>query len=330
MSISKISIANATGIWSFLSRNATGLWLAVRPKEWIKNCLVFTSLIFSGQASSLEKLLLSALGFGLFVTASSGVYLFNDLCDLADDRRHPVKMHRPLPSGRLNPHVAIAAAAALLLASIIGGFLLNREFGGIILIYEALFILYSLKLKRVVILEAMIIASGFVLRAISGAILIGVSASEWLVLCTSLVALFISFGKRRHEMALLGQNASQHRSALSQYSIGFLDSVMNIASAAAIVTYLLYTTAESTVSRIGSRSMMLTIPFVVYGILRYIMLVQSCDRGGEPVRLLYEDFPSKVNLLSWVATSIFIVYYEQITRSVLNIVQWTLALADLK
>lgn len=319
MTISKITINDEGRVFSRLSRNLIGLGIALRPKEWIKNSLVFTSLIFSGLANDPQKIILSLLGFVLFSAASSGVYLVNDLCDLADDRLHPVKKQRPIPSGLLSPVVAGIVAALLLAASLLGSFFIHAGFAGMILLYEIIFIFYSLKLKTIVILDAILIASGFVIRAVSGAILIGVAASEWLVLCTSLVALFISFGKRRHEMGLLGESAAAHRSALAHYSIGFLDSVMNITSAAAIVTYLLYTTAESTVSRIGSRLLMLTIPFVIYGILRYIMLVQNCQKGGEPVRLLYEDFPSKLNLALWLGVSIIIIYKEQILNSLSQI-----------
>lgn len=321
MSLSKTTINENFDFMTQLRRNLIGIWLALRPKEWIKNSLVFTSLIFSGLGSDPGKVVISVLGFVLFCGAASGVYLINDLCDLSEDRRHPVKSLRPLPSGALSPIVAVIAAAALLAGSLTGSYFVSPGFAAIILFYEVLFVLYSLRLKRVVILDAIIIATGFVLRAVGGAVLIGVEPSEWLLLCTSLVALFISFGKRRHELSLLGITASDHRFALAAYSIGFLDSVMNITGAAAIVTYLLYTTAESTVLRIGSRAMMLTIPFVIYGILRYMMLVQNCEKGGEPVRLLYEDLPSKVNMLLWLAVSILAIYSERIAGvfgSILN------------
>ena len=169
-------------------------------------------------------------------------------------------------------------------------------------------IAYSLKLKDIVILDVILIASGFVLRAVSGAVLINVAPSEWLVLCTSMVALLIGFGKRRHEIVLLDDNAANHRQSLGDYSIEFLNSIMNICAGAAVVTYALYTRADETVARVGSNAMLITIPFVVYGVFRYLFLIYKREAGGEPVQILLHDRPTLFNLLLWIVTVGMVIY----------------------
>lgn len=291
-----------------IGQNLRGLLVEMRPSEWTKNLLVFSGVIFSRSLTDINNLWISLLGFAIFCAASSGVYLFNDLCDLQADREHPVKRNRPLASGAVNINFARVAMLVLFLTATLGSLALNRSFAFVIAIYLLTCIAYSLRLKDIVILDVILIASGFVLRAVSGAVLINVAPSEWLVLCTSMVALLIGFGKRRHEIVLLEENAQNHRRSLSDYSIEFLNSIMNICAAAAVVTYALYTRADETVARIGSNRMLITIPFVVYGVFRYLFLIYKRQAGGDPVQILLHDRPTLLNLLLWIVTVGLVIY----------------------
>jgi 4-hydroxybenzoate polyprenyltransferase len=285
-----------------------GLFIEMRPQEWSKNLLVFSGVIFSRSLTDPRNLWISLLGFAVFCAASSGIYLFNDLCDMRADREHPIKRDRPLASGALNVNVARSAMAALFIVATVGALALGHSFALVIAIYLATCVVYSLRLKDIVILDVILISSGFVLRAISGALLIGVEVSEWLVLCTSMVALLVGFGKRRHELVLLEDGAENHRRSLSDYSVEFLDSIMAICAGAALITYALYTRADETVARVGSQGMLITIPFVVYGIFRYLFLIHKRRAGGDPVQILFRDRPTMLNLFLWVLTAALVIY----------------------
>lgn len=291
-----------------INRTIRGLAVELRPKEWTKNLLVFSGVIFSRSLTDAHNIKVSFLGFLIFCCASSGVYLFNDLCDIREDREHPVKRNRPLASGALNINLARAVMILLFAVAAYGALSLSYGFAGIIAIYLAICLAYSLKLKDIVILDVILIASGFVLRAIAGAVIIGVEVSEWLVLCTSMVALLVAFGKRRHELVLLETAAENHRRSLSDYSISFLDSTINICAGAAVVSYALYTRADETVARVGSHGMLLTIPFVVYGVFRYLFLIHKRKTGGDPVQLLFRDKPTLINLFLWIAAAVSVIY----------------------
>lgn len=295
-----------------LSRNIYGLIVEMRPKEWVKNLLVFSGVIFSGSLTNVNNFWISTLGFLIFCSASSCIYLFNDLCDIKEDREHPLKSKRPLASGAVNITLARLTALLLFAVAASGALLLSYPFALVIFVYLAICLSYSLKLKEIVILDVILIAAGFVLRAVSGAILIGVEASEWLVLCTSMVALLVGFGKRRHELVLLSEAAGNHRRSLNDYTIGFLDSIMNICAGGAVVTYALYTRADETIARVGSRGMLLTIPFVIYGVFRYLFLVQKGIEGGNPVQILFRDRSTVLNLLFWILTSGFVIYLPKL------------------
>ena len=296
--------------------NLRGLLTEVRPREWSKNLLVFSGVIFSRSLTDVDNLWTSLLGFIVFCCASSGVYLFNDLCDLKEDREHPIKCKRPLASGTLNVNLARFAMVVLFGVAALGALRLSHGFAVIIAVYLFTCLSYSLKLKDFVILDVILIASGFVLRAVSGAVLIGVAVSEWLVLCTSMVALLVGFGKRRHELVLLEEAAGNHRRSLSDYSIDFLNSIMNICAAAAVITYALYTRADETVLRVGSNGMLLTIPFVVYGVFRYLFLIHKRQEGGDPVHILFHDRPTLLNLLLWIATAGLVIYIPKLAALV--------------
>ncbi|MBK7706036.1 MAG: decaprenyl-phosphate phosphoribosyltransferase [Acidobacteria bacterium] len=301
-----------TEVRSGMRATLTALMIELRPMEWSKNLLVFSGLIFSRSLTDAHNVAISFAGFLLFCCASSGVYLFNDLCDIKEDREHPVKRHRPLASGALDLNLARIVMILLFAAATAGALWLSHGFAVIIGVYLATCLAYSIKLKDIVILDVILIASGFVLRAISGAIIINVDVSEWLVLCTSMVALLVGFGKRRHELVLLAETAESHRRSLSDYSIGFLDSIMNICAGAAVLTYALYTRAEQTVERVGSRGMLLTLPFVVYGVFRYLFLIHKREAGGDPVQILFRDRPTMLNLLLWVLAAGLVIYLPKL------------------
>ncbi len=297
-----------------LSHNLYGLLVEMRPQEWVKNLLVFAGLIFSRSLLDAGNITTSIFGFAIFCLASSGIYIFNDLCDLENDRQHPTKSKRPLASGSLNVNVARVAMVMCFGAAVLGALRLNALFALIIGVYLVTFLAYSVKLKQVVILDVVLIASGFVLRAISGAILIGVAISEWLVLCTSMVALLIGFGKRYHELALLEDTAGKHRANLDEYSTTFLRSMMNICGAAAVITYALYTRDENTVARLGSQGMLFTIPFVVYGVFRYLFLVHESSVAGNPVKILFYDQATRLNFILWVTAVVLVIYFPLILQ----------------
>lgn len=289
-----------------------GLIVEMRPQEWTKNLLVFTGLIFSRSLGDPHNIWISFLGFWVFCCASSGIYLFNDLCDIREDREHPVKRNRPLASGVLSVNLARTVMLLLFAVAAFGALSLSYGFAAIIGIYLITCLAYSFRLKDIVILDVILIASGFVLRAISGAVIIGVEVSEWLVLCTSMVALLVGFGKRRHELVLLEAAAAGHRRSLSDYSIEFLDSIMNICAGAAVLTYALYTRADETVQRVGSNAMLLTIPFVVYGVFRYLYLIHKKKAGGDPVQILFRDRPTLLNLLLWIVFAGLVIYLPKL------------------
>jgi 4-hydroxybenzoate polyprenyltransferase len=293
-------------------QNLRALWTEMRPREWSKNLLIFSGVVFSKSLLDPNNLRLSLLGFLIFCAAASGIYIFNDLCDLNADREHPTKRNRPIASGALNVNLARFAMTALFLIATTSSLALGYMFALVIAVYLITCIGYSLRLKDIVILDVIIIASGFVLRAVSGAVLIGVSASEWLVLCTSMVALLIGFGKRRHELVLLEGKAEDHRKNLSEYSLPFLDALMNICAGAAVITYALYTRADETIIRVGSTAMLLTIPFVVYGVFRYLFLIHKRKVGGDPVQILFSDRPTQLNLLLWIAAAGLVIYLPRI------------------
>jgi 4-hydroxybenzoate polyprenyltransferase len=304
----KLPIGSGADTGTNLLTTMRSLFVCLRPQQWVKNSLVFGGLIFSRSLLQWEVVRLSLFAFAIFCLASSGIYLLNDLCDVEADRNHPIKRLRPLASGKLSVNAARGAMCLLLLASASLALLLRPAFALVLGIYLVLNVAYSLGLKRVVILDVMAISFGFVLRAVAGAVVIGVGASPWLVLCTLMLALLMGFGKRRHELSLLQEEAHNHRQSLDGYSIQFLDLMMTITAGAAVVTYALYTMADETVARFNSHSLVLTIPFVLYGIFRYLFLVHKRMGGGDPARLLVTDAPTLVNLGLWVIVVCFSLY----------------------
>ena len=283
---------------------------SMRPAQWLKNVLVFAPLVFARQALEPLALTRSLAVFCLFCLASGAVYLVNDLLDRASDREHPVKRRRPIASGALSPAAAGTAAALIGAVALAAAALLDRRVAFVLGIYLLLNLLYSRVLKHLVILDVMTIAAGFVLRVVAGGLAAGVSLSSWLLLCTSLLALFLGFGKRRHELVLLETGASTHRRILGEYSPYFLDQLIAVVTTSTLVTYALYTMDPAVHQKLGTPYLPLTIPFVLYGIFRYLYLVHQRREGGDPSQIVIGDRALLANVLLWAATVFFILYYR--------------------
>ncbi len=279
----------------------------MRPKQWTKNVFVFAGLVFDGQLLQVGPFIQTLIGFILLCFASSTVYIINDIADIEQDKQHPKKRQRPLASGRLSIRVAGIATTVLGVATLALSFFLNRWFGALVLTYILINLLYSFRLKHVPIIDVFIVASGFVLRVGAGVMLITVERfSPWLYVCTTLLALFLGFGKRRAELSLLADKANTHRKVLDGYTISFLDQLIIIVSATTIMAYSLYTfTAENL---LGNQLMMLTIPFVVYGIFRYLYLIHVEDAGGAPDEVLLTDIPFFTTIIGWGLLVMLILY----------------------
>lgn len=280
----------------------------MRLQQWIKNLFIFAGIVFSGHLFRFDDFILTLNGFLFFSLVASGVYFFNDITDLEHDKLHPNKSHRPLPSGKLSVTTAYFVSIILSIVGLGGGFILRYEFGLILLTYLLLNIAYSIKLKEVVILDAMAIAAGFVLRVLGGAVLINVPASEWLIICTVLLSLFLGFSKRRHELTLLENQANSHRSVLQYYSPYLLDQLIGIVTASTVMSYALYTISEETVRKFGTTHLIYTVPFVLYGIFRYLYLIHRREQGGNPTKLVLTDIPLLINISLWILTASIIIY----------------------
>lgn len=284
--------------------DAVALVRAARPLQWIKNLLVFAGIIFAAKLGDVHRWGEALLTFAAFSLASSAAYLLNDVRDLADDRLHPVKRHRPIASGALSTRAALVAAALLALAA----FALSAPTGlgalGLLAAFVALQVSYSLRLKEIVLVDALAIATLFVIRAAAGAVAVDVELSPWLVLCTGLLALLLALGKRRGELTLVKDEVTPGRSVLSGYSTTFLDQLIAIVTAATISAYSLYTFTAI------SETMMLTIPFVIFGLFRYLFLIYEHDRGEEPDLIAVTDRPMMVVILLWAATAAIILAFS--------------------
>ena len=282
--------------------------LAMRPNQWTKNLFVLGALVFSRHLFDPSYALKSIAAFGLFCLLSGVVYVFNDIQDCESDRQHPEKRHRPIPSGRLSVSWAGAAAAAIGIVALWASFHLGNHFGWIALIYTGLNVGYSVRLKHVVILDVMIVAGGFLLRAIGGGVAIGVEISSWFVLCTMLLALFLGFVKRRQEIVLLEENAANARRILEEYSPQFLDQMIAVVTAGTLVSYALYTMSAEVMEKLGTRHLNLTVPFVIYGLLRYLYLVYQKGQGGNPSSTIVRDPSLVINAGLWLLTLVAVLY----------------------
>ncbi|HSL00894.1 MAG TPA: decaprenyl-phosphate phosphoribosyltransferase [Rubrobacteraceae bacterium] len=274
----------------------------VRPKQWTKNGFVLAGLVFSQEAFLATSVISALLAFVAFCALSGAVYAANDVLDVEEDRKHPLKRRRPVASGEISSASALAFAAVVGIGGLALSFAVHLGVGLAGVAYLALQALYTLWLKHVAILDVMSISTGFVIRALAGVAAVGTAISPWLIVCTGLLTLFLGFSKRRHELAALGDGASVHRKNLREYSVPLLDEMMNIMLSATIIAYTLYTFTAYT-----TPYMMASIPFVVYGVFRYMLLVHR-DGGGNPDTLLLRDRPLQIALLLWLAVVMAILY----------------------
>ena len=281
--------------------------ISLRPRQWVKNFFVFAGVIFS-QNLFTPLIWLALAAFVIFCGLSGAIYVINDLADSEKDRLHPVKRQRPIASGALPRRVALAFGLLVLVASLGAAFALSSHFGLVALGYSALLVAYSLWLKSVVIVDVLTVAMGFVLRAVAGAAAVDVEISGWLVICTILMALFLALGKRRHEYLSLTGEAAGHRPILAEYSVGFLDQMIAVVTASTVTAYALYTMSPETVAKFHTRLLPLTLPFVLYGIFRYLYLLYRRELGGNPSDLLLSDRALMLNTLLWMGALVVIIY----------------------
>lgn len=284
------------------------VWESLRPKQWTKNFFIFAGILFSQNIFNFPMLVQVTFAFIIFCILSGLVYIINDLADLEQDRRHPVKSQRPLASGRLKVFYAILALLILIPLTLIVSYCLNLPFFLIACTYCLLQIAYSFCLKRIVILDVFAIACGFVLRVIAGAVVIDVIISHWFIICTILLALFIALSKRRHELVVLGDEAHNHRAVLSEYSPYLLDQMISVVTASTVLAYALYTISAETITKFGTGNLIFTVPFVLFGIFRYLYLIHQKNAGGSPEHILVTDKPLMIDILLWVIAALIILY----------------------
>ncbi len=283
------------------------LLLSARPRQWIKNGFVFAALVFAAKLNQPDLVARTIGAFILFCGLSSGIYLLNDAKDMEADRLHPLKAGRPIASGRVPVRLAVAFGIGALLVSLALSWLLDWRFGVVAAAYIVLMAAYNVSLKHLVLIDVFAIAGGFVLRAAGGAEAIHVSISPWLYLCTMLLSLFLGFGKRRHELLLLEEGARGHRRNLGEYTAPLLDDLINIVAGATIIAYSLYTFFASAVPH--NHAMMATIPFVLYGVFRYLLLINRTDVGGAPEEAVWRDMPLLIDLVLWAATAAVVLHF---------------------
>ena len=287
------------------------LFASLRPQQWTKNLFVFAALLFGDRLLDVNALANASAAFAIFCALSGTVYLFNDIADREADRHHPLKQKRPIASGELSPAVALIAATTLGAAALGSAFALSGRLAWVAAAYLALPLLYSAVLKHLVIIDALTISAGFVLRAAAGAIAVDVQISHWLLICTTLLALFIALSKRRHELTLLAGDATGHRRILDEYSPYLLDQMISVVTASTLVAYSVYTADPQTAQRLGTTRLPATIPFVLYGIFRYLYLVHQKHAGGSPAELLVTDRPLLACVILW-ALSVAVLLYSQL------------------
>ncbi|MCD6193209.1 MAG: decaprenyl-phosphate phosphoribosyltransferase [Candidatus Aminicenantes bacterium] len=283
---------------------------SLRPYQWSKNFFVFAPLIFAQKLLDWTATAQVVAAFCIFCLLSGGLYIFNDLQDYEEDKKHPKKCQRPIAAGLISQPTAYLIFISFSLFSLGTALLLRFEFFLLVLSYFIIQVLYSLKLKHVVILDVFIISGGFFLRVIAGGIVIAVPLSSWLLICTILLALFLAMSKRRHELVLLEAGASAHRPILEEYSPYFLDQMISVVTASTLMAYCLYTISEETITKFGTRNLVFTTPFVLYGIFRYLYLIHQKKEGGSPEELILKDKPLLINIILWLATIAVILYIK--------------------
>lgn len=281
------------------------IFKSFRPKQWVKNFFVFAAILFSRNFFNYSLLLRVTYIFLIFCALSSSVYLINDVVDIEKDRKHPKKKFRPIAAGKVPVWLAVTIAVIFSIVSLILSFELNFYTGIVSIVYFLQSVAYSFYFKNVVIIDVMVVAVGYVLRAVAGATAIEVGVSVWLLISITLLSLFLPLCKRRHEVSLVSGNAT--RKVLQEYTVEFLDQLISIVTASTIVVYSLYTFMSNT-RPAAHRYLMLTIPFVMYGIFRYLFLVYTRDLGGEPEEIVLKDRPLIINILLWIITAGVVLY----------------------
>ncbi len=282
----------------------------IRLRQWTKNLVIFAGVIFAHQFTDRQEVTRAALGFFAFCLLASAIYVLNDLIDLDMDRVHPKKKHRPLASGRISIPAAWLMMLVLFAAGGVLSIWLGRRFSMVAGGYLSLNVLYTLALKRIVMIDVLAISIGFVLRAVAGVAVLTrpVDLSPWLLLCTFFLALFLAVGKRRHERVLLQNQAEQHRKTLAEYPPELVDQLIPVVTAATVISYAIYTVSPSTVERVGGPELVYTVPLVVFGIFRYLYLVFRRMQGGSPSEVLLTDVPTVVNVVLWLAVVVWVLY----------------------
>jgi 4-hydroxybenzoate polyprenyltransferase len=280
-----------------------------RPSQWVKNGIVMAAVVFAGDISNPAKVELALAAMGVFCLLSSAVYVLNDIVDRDKDKVHPLKKDRPIASGKVPVPLAFVFLAVLAIAGFGGALLINKTLLSFGIAFVAVNLAYSLVLKNIVILDVMALAFSFVIRAYAGAAAVDVAASKWLLINTLLLALFLGLGKRRHELVLLDESAVAHRKSLSNYSPYLLDQLIGVTTASVVVMYMLYSFSDEVSAKLGTQNLYVTIPFVVYGIFRYLYLIHRKSEGGSPTRVLYTDIPIMVTVILWMATVLIVLYH---------------------
>jgi 4-hydroxybenzoate polyprenyltransferase len=288
---------------------AFNLLISLRPRQWAKNLLVFAGLLFGLRLFDLVAVGRAFAAFGIFCLLSGVVYLINDIADRDADRQHPLKRRRPIASGALSVPAALTSAIVLGVVALTGAFALGPRFFVVAALYVAILALYSATLKHIVIIDVLTIALGFVLRAVAGAVAVDVEISHWLLVCTILLALFISLSKRRHELLLLADDAASHRPILGEYTPYLLDQMIAVVTASTLIAYVFYTISPETEQKFSTHWLGLTVPFPLYGIFRYLYLVHQREGGGSPADLLLTDRPLLVCVTLWALSVVLIIYH---------------------
>lgn len=284
------------------------IWESLRPKQWIKNVFIFSGILFSQNIFNLPLLFKTIVAFLIFCLLAGSAYIFNDLVDLEQDRNHPVKSKRPLASGRLKASSAILFLI-IILPPILGiSFCLNPSFFFFVLIYILLQLAYSFSLKHMIILDLLAIALSFVLRVAAGALVINVEISSWLLICSFFLAFFLVLGKRKYELVVTKEKVYNHRKNLVKYSPYLLDQMISVLVASTAITYSLYTVSKETMTRLGNRNLIFSIPFVLYGIFRYLYLINQKNLSDSIEDILLKDRPLIIDIGLWVLLIIFILY----------------------
>jgi len=291
---------------------------AMRPRQWAKNVFVLAPLVFARQLDEPRVLGRALVAFAAFSLVASAVYLFNDIRDREEDSHHPRKRDRPIAAGRLPVSVAVTAATLLAAAALAMGLALGGAFVAILVAYLVTNLAYSMRLKRVVILDVMVLSVGFVLRVMAGGVAVGVEVSAWLILCTSFLALFLAFSKRRHELMLLADDAAEQRQVLTHYSPAFLDQMINVVTAGTVIAYAVWAISPETVEKFDTRDLIYTMPFVLFGIFRYLYLIYQRPSERNPTEAILGDKPFLVNILLWVTSVLWVIYGGLVAES-LNI-----------